>query len=172
MFIEVWQNSLKNTSAGVSFLIKLQALACNFIKKETLVQVFSCEFCEISENVFSYRTPPLATSKRAIWFSDKELKERETERERQRERDLKSTAADKDSITISYINGISRRDHSIDISDNIYGCLSGLSCRCFLMNFWIVSDSASSFLTALRRSCSWLFWNFRNNTLEKQCDEV
>ena len=31
-----------------------------FIKKETLAQVFSCEFCEISENSFSYRTPPMA----------------------------------------------------------------------------------------------------------------
>ena len=26
--------------------------ACNFIKKETLAQVFSCEFCEISNNTF------------------------------------------------------------------------------------------------------------------------
>ena len=26
--------------------------ACNFIKKETLTQVFSCEFCEISNNTF------------------------------------------------------------------------------------------------------------------------
>ena len=26
--------------------------ACNFIKKETLVLVFSCEFCEISTNAF------------------------------------------------------------------------------------------------------------------------
>ena len=35
------------------FLIKLQALqACNFIKKETLAQVFSCEFCKISNNSF------------------------------------------------------------------------------------------------------------------------
>ena len=25
---------------------------CNFIKKETLAQVFSCEFCEISKNTF------------------------------------------------------------------------------------------------------------------------
>ena len=33
-----------------TFLIKLQA--CNFIKKETLAQVFSCEFCEISNNTF------------------------------------------------------------------------------------------------------------------------
>ena len=26
--------------------------ACNFIEKETLAQVFSCEFCEISKNIF------------------------------------------------------------------------------------------------------------------------
>ena len=32
------------------------------IKKETLVQVLSCEFCEISKNTFSYRTPPVAAS--------------------------------------------------------------------------------------------------------------
>ena len=25
---------------------------CNFVKKETLAQVFSCEFCEISKNTF------------------------------------------------------------------------------------------------------------------------
>ena len=35
---------------------------CNFIKKETLAQVFSCEFCKISNNTFSYRTPPVAVS--------------------------------------------------------------------------------------------------------------
>ena len=27
--------------------------ACNFIEKETLAQVFSCEFCQISKNTFS-----------------------------------------------------------------------------------------------------------------------
>ena len=37
--------------------------ACNFIKKETLAQVFSCEFFEVSKNTFSYRTPLVATSK-------------------------------------------------------------------------------------------------------------
>ena len=26
--------------------------ACNFIKKETVAQVFSCEFCEIAKNTF------------------------------------------------------------------------------------------------------------------------
>ena len=33
-----------------------------FFKKETLVQVFSCEFCEISKNTFSYRTHPVTAS--------------------------------------------------------------------------------------------------------------
>ena len=36
MFLEISQNSQKNT----------------FIKKETLAQVFSYEFCEISKNIF------------------------------------------------------------------------------------------------------------------------
>ena len=35
-------------------------MACNFIKKETQAQVFSCEFCEISKNTFFYRTPLVA----------------------------------------------------------------------------------------------------------------
>ena len=40
----------------------LQAEAFNFIKKESLARVFSFEFCEISKNTFSYRTPPVAAS--------------------------------------------------------------------------------------------------------------
>ena len=35
---------------SVSFLLKLLALTWNFIKKETLAQVISCEFCQISKN--------------------------------------------------------------------------------------------------------------------------
>ena len=38
----------------------MQASASNFIKKETLAQVFSCEFCDITKNTFSYRTSPMA----------------------------------------------------------------------------------------------------------------
>ena len=34
-----------------------------FIKKETLAQVFSCEFYEISKNTFFYRTSPVAAPK-------------------------------------------------------------------------------------------------------------
>ena len=51
-FSEISQNSQENSSARVSFLIKLEASACNFIKKETLVQVFSSDFYEISNNIF------------------------------------------------------------------------------------------------------------------------
>ena len=35
------------------FSIKVTGLSpCNFIKKETLAQVLSCEFCEIYKNIF------------------------------------------------------------------------------------------------------------------------
>ena len=37
-------------------------MAWNYIKKETLTKVFSCEYSEISKNTFSYRTPPVAAS--------------------------------------------------------------------------------------------------------------
>ena len=58
MFLEISQNSQENTCARVSFLIKLQAWG--FIKKKTLAQAFSCEFCEISKNTFFHRTPLVA----------------------------------------------------------------------------------------------------------------
>ena len=38
------------------------AWACNFIKKETLAQVFFCEFCEISKKTGFYRTHLVAAS--------------------------------------------------------------------------------------------------------------
>ena len=51
------------------FLTELQAKACNFIKKETLAQVLSCEFCEISKNTFCYRTPLVAASEYKSFYS-------------------------------------------------------------------------------------------------------
>ena len=42
--------------------LEISPNACNFIKKETLAQVFSCEFCEISKNTFFRRTPLVAAS--------------------------------------------------------------------------------------------------------------
>ena len=52
MFLKISQNSQENTCVRASFLITLQA--SDFIKKETLAQAFSCEFCEVF-----YRTPYL-----------------------------------------------------------------------------------------------------------------
>ena len=42
----------------------MQPEACNFIKKEVspLEQVFSCEFCDISKNIFLHRIPLVAAS--------------------------------------------------------------------------------------------------------------
>ena len=62
VFLETSQNSQGNTCARDSFWIKLQAQACNLIKKESLAQMFPCKFCKISKNTFFYRTPPVAAS--------------------------------------------------------------------------------------------------------------
>ena len=35
---------------------------CTFIKKETLTQMFSCEFCEIFKNTIFYKTPLVTAS--------------------------------------------------------------------------------------------------------------
>ena len=51
VLLAISQNSQESTSARVSFLIKFQP-AYNFIEKETLAQLFSCEFCEIFKNSF------------------------------------------------------------------------------------------------------------------------
>ena len=48
----LWQRLFFNKVAGAS----------SFIKKETPTQVFSCEFCEITTNIFFYRTPRVAAS--------------------------------------------------------------------------------------------------------------
>ena len=80
VFLKISQNSQENTCAIASFLIKSQAKACaktsfliksqvcNFIKKEAPAQVFSCEFCEISKNIFSYRTVPVAVPEECWWI--------------------------------------------------------------------------------------------------------
>ena len=43
--VENFKNFTGNTYARVSFLINLQTKTCNFIKKESLSQVFYYEFC-------------------------------------------------------------------------------------------------------------------------------
>ena len=51
-FIETLQISQENACARASFLIKLQVLCLQFTEKQTLAQVFSCEFCKISKKTF------------------------------------------------------------------------------------------------------------------------
>ena len=59
MFFKISQNSRKSTCARVSFLIKLR----NSVKKETLAQLFCCEFWEICKNTYFYRTSTVAKRK-------------------------------------------------------------------------------------------------------------
>ena len=49
-FFKISRNSQENTCARASFLLKLQAVGVNFIKKETPTQRFRSEFCEIVKN--------------------------------------------------------------------------------------------------------------------------
>ena len=66
LVLKISENSQENTCARVSFLIKLHA--CNFIKKETLTQFFSREFCEIAKNNFSTEHLRTTASARLVLF--------------------------------------------------------------------------------------------------------
>ena len=76
MFQEILQNSIKRHLCHSLFFNKVagpRPEACNFIKKEALAQVFSCEFCEISKNTFSCRTPRVAASDFAAFGLNMEI---------------------------------------------------------------------------------------------------
>ena len=49
-----------------SLFIKVAGLRPAKIKIETLAQVFSCEFCEISKSIFFHKTPLVAASEKAF----------------------------------------------------------------------------------------------------------
>ena len=44
--------------------VSRENVACNFIEKEILTQMFSCEFCKDFKNTFFYRTPLVAA---CVW---------------------------------------------------------------------------------------------------------
>ena len=50
------------------FFDKVAGQAYNFIKKETLTQVFSCEFCDISKNAFSTEHLWTTASDYSSWY--------------------------------------------------------------------------------------------------------
>ena len=59
---DLYQSHFLNKVAGLQ--------ACNFIKKETLAQVLSCEFCEIFKNTF-YTEHLWTTASIIMWiFTD------------------------------------------------------------------------------------------------------
>ena len=62
-FVWLWWNT-RNLQEKTRERSKAVASACNFIEKETVPQVSSCEFCEISKNTFFNGTPPVAASAR------------------------------------------------------------------------------------------------------------
>ena len=62
IFLKISRNSQENTCARVYFLIcwysrRRQAWG---LQKETLAQVFSCEFCKMFKKTFVHRTPLVA----------------------------------------------------------------------------------------------------------------
>ena len=59
---------LKPEAATRGVLCKKVFLECNFIKKETLAQVFSCEFCEISKNTFFNTSGRLPLDREILQF--------------------------------------------------------------------------------------------------------
>ena len=68
-----------------------------------------------------------------------------------------------------------RRGHSIDLSNNICGWICGFSLQMPFSDHYFfcnVSGTAWSFSIFLRRSCSWIFWNFQDIIQEKQHDGV
>ena len=60
VILEISANSQQKHLCQILFFNKVAGATCNFIKKKTLAQVFSCEFCEISKNSFFYRRPLVA----------------------------------------------------------------------------------------------------------------
>ena len=58
----LWAATRKNEIKLTEAVAQTCCGDCNFIKKEALAQVFSCEFCEISKNTFFYRTPLVVAS--------------------------------------------------------------------------------------------------------------
>ena len=57
VFLKISQNSQENACARVSFLISSRPEACNFIKKETLTQVFPGNFAKFLRTALAIEHP-------------------------------------------------------------------------------------------------------------------
>ena len=116
------------------------------------------------ENLAYYKTPPLVASERVIWFSDKE-----TETEREKERSKEYGYRQKQNYNI--LHQCNQAEKTILLmlriifKDTFLVYPADAVLRWWI--FWIVSDSASSFFTAMWSSCSWIFWNFQKKFSKK-----
>ena len=52
---------MATASTNITALVKI-ILFSSTCSVQLTCQVFSCEFCEVSKNAYSYRTPPVAAS--------------------------------------------------------------------------------------------------------------
>ena len=68
VFLEILQNSQENTCARA-----VCAEACNFIKKEILEQVLSCQFCKISKNIFFTELFRTTASVVYLWWRNRTM---------------------------------------------------------------------------------------------------
>ena len=64
-FAKFTEKQLYYQSLFFNKVASLRPKACNVIKKETLAQVFSRDFCKISKNTFFYRIPLVAASEQS-----------------------------------------------------------------------------------------------------------
>ena len=64
VFLNISQNSQKKPCASLFFLTQScrPQRGATLLKKETLAQLLSCEFCETFQNTFFNRTRPMAAS--------------------------------------------------------------------------------------------------------------
>ena len=126
-----------------------------YFKRDSSTGVFLWILGNFWERLFLQNTSIACFWKGVLIFRQRAQREREREREAERKR--------------PFYGRRGRRDHSIDVSDNTYECLSGLSWRCLfkIMNYLDRFRQCSSFFTALRSSCSWIFWNFQKKILKK-----
>ena len=64
LYIQHLQKQPPEVFCKKKMFLKISQKTCNFLKKEILAQVFSCEFCEIPKNMFS--TEPAAETSRRL----------------------------------------------------------------------------------------------------------
>ena len=67
VFLKFSQNSQENTCVVISFLIKLQAQACNFFKKRLQFKGFTVNVGEFAS--YFFRTPPVAASELRVFLA-------------------------------------------------------------------------------------------------------